>query len=150
MANERSPAMFSSADGLAAGSGDLLVLIARVLIGSLFLTSGWGKLMNVAGAVGYLTNLGVPAPGLMAWVVLGVELLIGVTLIVGLAVRYSALLTFVFLVVATALAHRYWTYPAAAQTAQFAHFTKNIAIMGGALLLLWTGAGRYSIDNKMR
>ncbi len=150
MANNASPTMFSAADNVAANSGDFVLLLARLSMGWLFLASGWMKITNVAGSVGYLTNLGAPSPGLMVWLVLGCELLIGITLILGIAVRYSAVLTFVFLVAATALAHRYWTYPAPQQGAQYSHFLKNIALMGGALLLFWTGGGRYSVDARLR
>jgi len=150
MANNASPTMFAAADNVAANSGDFVLLLARLTMGWLFLASGWMKITNVAGTVGYLTNLGVPSPSLMVWLVLGCELLIGITLILGIAVRYSAVLTFVFLVAATALAHRYWTYPAPQQGAQYSHFLKNIALMGGALLLFWTGGGRYSVDARLR
>jgi len=150
MANNASPTMFSAADNVATSSGDIFLLLARLSMGWLFLTSGWMKISNVAGTVGYLTNLGVPSPSLMVWLVLGCELLIGITLILGIAVRYSAVLTFVFLVCATVIAHRYWTYPAPQQANQYAHFLKNLALMGGALMLFWAGAGRYSVDARMR
>jgi uncharacterized membrane protein YphA (DoxX/SURF4 family) len=64
----------------------------------------------------------------------------------GIATRYAAIATFVWVLVATAIAHRYWTYPPPAQAAQYNNFLKNIAIMGGALCAFVTGAGRYSID----
>jgi putative oxidoreductase len=53
-------------------------------------------------------------------------------------------------VIATAIAHRYWTYPAPAQGAQYNNFLKNIAIMGGALAIFVAGAGRFSVDSKLR
>ena len=150
MANNASPAMFSATDNVATTSGDIVLLLARLSMGWLFLASGWMKITNVAGTVGYLTNLGVPSPSLMVYLVLGAELLIGITLILGIAVRYSAVLTVVFLVMATVIAHRYWTYPAAQQGNQYAHFLKNLALMGGALMLFWSGGGRYSLDARMR
>ena len=150
MANNASPTMFSAADNVAVRSGDIFPLLARLSMGWLFLASGWMKLANVAGAIGYLTSLGVPSPDLMVWLVLGCELLIGITLILGIAVRYSAALTFVFLLCATVIAHRYWTYAPAQQGNQYAHFLKNLALMGGALMLFWSGAGRYSLDARMR
>ena len=55
-----------------------------------------------------------------------------------------------FLIVATALAHRYWEYPAAAQMAQYLNFLKNLSILGGMMLLFVTGAGRFSIDGWLR
>ena len=44
------------------------------------------------------------------------ELLIGFTLILGIATRYAALVCALFLIVATALAHRYWEYPLSTPT----------------------------------
>jgi len=67
MANESSPAMFAATDRFASRSADLVLLIARVLLGWLFFTNGWMKLMNVAGGIAYLTNLHVPNPGFWIW-----------------------------------------------------------------------------------
>lgn len=121
-------------------------LIGRIMMGYLFLMAGWGKLTNVAGTIGYFTNLGVPNPGMMPYLVGGLEVAIGVALIVGLATRYAAIVTFLFALTATLIAHRYWTFPAAGQAAQFGQFTKNLAIMGGSLFVLILGAGRFSLD----
>jgi putative oxidoreductase len=150
MMNEPSPNMFAATDGLVARSSDGILLVVRVLIGWLFLTSGWAKLMNMSGAVSYLTNLHVPNPNFWVWPAMAGEILIGVTLILGIATRYASLFTFIYLIIATALAHRYWEYPAAQVGNQYAHFSKNLALMGGALALYLTGAGRFSLDNWMR
>lgn len=76
--------------------------------------------------------------------------MVGVTLVFGVAARYGALLGFIFVVVATAIAHRYWEFPPAQQLGQYINFMKNIAIMGGMLLLFFTGAGRFSVDGWLR
>jgi putative oxidoreductase len=148
MASENSSGIFSKTDAFAVGSADAIILIARVLLGWLFFKNGWDKLMNPAGFTNYLTALGVPAfftwPGLIG------ELVIGVGLILGLATRYVALFTAVYLVITIWCAHRYWTYPAAQQGAQFAHFLKNLALIGGSLAIFVTGPGRFSIDDKMK
>jgi len=105
--------------------------------------------LNIAGFEGYLTALKVPAPTIMAWIGALVEFLIGFTLILGIATRYAALVCALFLIVATALAHRYWEYPPAQMQAQYTNFLKNLAILGGALLLFLTGPGRFSIDRVL-
>ena len=144
-----SHATLSHADGAAASAADAALLVGRVLIGWLFLSAGWAKLMNIAGFVTYLTNLKVPNPAFWAWIAAPAEVLIGITLILGLATRYACLFTVLYLVIATALAHRYWEYPAAAQQNQYNHFVKNLAIMGGALFLFVTGGGRFSLDRML-
>jgi putative oxidoreductase len=59
------------------------------------------------------------------------------------------LLGILYVVVATALAHRYWEYPPAQLGNQYAHFLKNIAIIGGLLSVFVNGAGRFSIDRML-
>ena len=147
--SESSLPVLSYTDGIAASASDVLLLVGRVLLGWLFLTSAWGKFMNMGGYVTYLTNLKVPNPGFFSWIGAPVEFLIGMTLILGFATRYAALLCLLFLIVATALAHRYWEYPAAQVMAQYNNFLKNLAIFGGALLLFVSGPGRYSVDRAL-
>ena len=150
MTNQASPRMFAATDELATRSSDAILLVARILIGWLFLTNGWAKILNMQGFVGYLTNLRVPNPGFWAWPAMAAELLLGIALILGIATRYASLFAFVYVIITIVLAHRYWEYPAAQQIAQYNNFCKNLAIMGGALALYLTGAGRFSLDNWMR
>jgi putative oxidoreductase len=145
-----SPAMFAGADNIATSTGDACALIGRVLLGWIFLIGSWGKLTGIAGFAGYVTSLGMPAPGIMAWVGAIAEFLVGITLVFGVATRYGAVLGLIFVVIATAIAHRYWQYPAAQQLGQYINFMKNISIMGGMLLLFITGAGRFSVDGWLR
>jgi len=68
---ESSHPVLSHADSVAATTADAFLLIGRVLIGWLFLVSSagiGGKLWNHAGFVGYLKNLGVPAPEFWSWI----------------------------------------------------------------------------------
>jgi putative oxidoreductase len=142
--------MFAATDAYADRGADVLALIARLSIGWLFFVYGWMKLTGHEGAVRFLTGLHVPAPELMSWLAAVAELGIGVALILGVATRYASLFTFVYLIIATAIAHRYWEAPPAAVGAQHAQFYKNVAIMGGTLLLYVLGAGRFSLDAWLR
>jgi putative oxidoreductase len=137
----------SYTDGLAASSTDIILLIGRILLGWLFFEAGWDKVMNINGFVGYLTSLKVPNPSFWAWPAAISEVVIGVALILGIATRYAALFMLVYLIITIVLAHRYWEYPAAQQGNQFNHFLKNLAIMGGALVIFVTGPGRFSLDS---
>jgi len=145
-----SPPVFAGTDHFAIRTGDAFALVGRVLLGTLFIMSIWPKFGGMGGMTRYLTSLGVPAPELFAWVATAVELVIILTIILGVATRYGALLGLLFVIVATTLAHRYWEYPPAQQAAQFNNFAKNMAVIGGLLLLYVTGAGRFSIDGWLR
>jgi putative oxidoreductase len=144
--NRSSHSALSRADGLAATWSDFLLLAARILLGWIFLVSGWAKLGNIAGVTAYFTGLGVTPPAFWAWFGGFTELGLGLLLILGLATRYAALATFVWVLAATVIAHRYWTYPAAQQSGQYNNFLKNLCIMGGAFYAFVAGAGRYSVD----
>lgn len=146
-----SPSQFAACDSFAIRTGDTFALVGRIFLGWLFIASSWPpKVMNIGGFLGYLNFLKVPQAEFWAWVGAYVELVIGLAIIFGVATRYSALFGILFIIVATALAHRYWEYPAAQQVNQYAHFLKSFAIMGGLLLLYVTGAGRFSIDGWLR
>src|SRR6476660_5617277 len=118
-------------DNVATTWSDFLLLVGRVFLGWLFLASGYGKLFGIAGTTAYFTSLGMSPPGLWAWFAAIAEIVLGGALILGIATRYAALGSFIWVLVATAIAHRYWTYPAAQQAAQQINFLKTVAIMGG-------------------
>ena len=136
----------SHTDSIAASSSDFLLLVGRVLLGWLFLASGYGKFGSIAGTTAYFTSLSVSPPELWAWFAAFAEVILGAGLILGLATRYVALASFLWVLIATAIAHRYWTYPASEQAGQYNNWLKNIAIMGGTLYVFVTCAGRYSLD----
>ena len=145
-----SHSLLSWADGIATKNADFLILLGRILLAWVFVGVAYGTIINFAGSLSYFTSLKLPAPALFTWVALVLELVMSVGLILGIGTRYAAILIFVFVVVATAIAHRYWEYPAGPQQiGQYNNFLKNISIMGGALTIFVTGAGRFSLDRVL-
>ena len=142
--------MFSALDGVAASATDVWLLIGRVALAWVFVASGWGHIFNPAGLAAYLTNLKAPAPELLAWIGLIMEVVIGITLVFGVTTRYGAAVGITFLIVATALAHRYWEFSGPVVAAQYNNFLKNISILGGMLYVFVFGPGRFSLDAMMR
>lgn len=139
----------SLVDAFASKSADLLILIGRILLTWVFVGSAYGAIANFNGSVGYFRSLNVPAPELFTAATVALEVLMSAALIFGLGTRYVAILVFLFVLSATAIAHRYWDYPPGAQQiGQYNNFLKNISIMGGAILMFVTGAGRFSLDRK--
>jgi putative oxidoreductase len=145
-----SPKKFDGLDHFAILSGDAFALVGRILVGWIFIVFAYANLTNMAGLAAYLTALKVPAPMAVAWIATIAQALMGISLILGVATRYGALIGLVFVAIATLLAHRYWEFPAAQANIQFTHFMKNLSIFGGLLLLFVTGAGRFSIDGHLR
>ena len=134
----------ASATGL---GSDALLLLARLALAAVFALSGWGKVTNPEAFAGMLTNrFGLPGAYPLALLAAAVEFLGGIALILGLKVRWAALALVFFTGIATYLAHRYWTFPAEQVMNQYNHFMKNVAIIGGLLAVIATGAGRWSVD----
>src|SRR5437763_11864358 len=146
---ETSDAAPAFIDRVALQSSDLIALIGRLALGWIFLSSGYAKLTAIAGFTAALTKRGVPAPSFMAWLGAIVEFGGGILVIVGLGTRYAAVLMILFVIVATAISHRYWEYPVEQLAAQRGNFFKNLTILGGYLFLFLHGAGRLSVDGVM-
>jgi putative oxidoreductase len=149
MAPRSSHPLLSCTDGLAADWADFVQLVGRILLGQLFILIGWTKLTGYAFYVTYFTALKVPYADIWPWPIGILELVIGVSLLVGFATRYAALASLVFVVIATALAHRYWEYPEAQQFGQYNNFVKNLAVMAGSLYIFLMGGGRFAIDASL-
>jgi len=123
---------------------DVLLLIGRVLIALLFLMTVW-----VGGpSVAYLTGLGFLAPVLASPIAHAIEWIIVISFVLGIATRYVAVLGVVYVIIATAAAHRYWQVPPQQFVMQYTNFSKNLAVLGALLYIYVTGAGSYSIDDK--
>jgi putative oxidoreductase len=76
------------------------LLIARLTVGVLFVSTGWGKVHNIEKIIGYFGELHIPAPAFNAVLASWTELLCGSLLVVGLASRLAAIPLMVTMVVA--------------------------------------------------
>ncbi len=123
---------------------DALLLLARILLSALFVISGTGKLFDFAGTTSYLEYVHVPMSSVAAVVAIAVELLGGLALLLGIRVRVVAVLMIVFVAAAAVIGHPFWSMEAADRAIAQTQFLKNLSIIGGLLLLLISGAGRYA------
>lgn len=82
-----------------------LLLLLRVVFGYGMLRAGWGKLDNLEQTAAAFAGLGIPAPGLNAMVVAGLEFGGGILLLLGLLTRTTAGVLISVMVVALATAH---------------------------------------------
>ena len=127
-----------------------LTLIGRMLLALLFVPAGFGKIGGFAGTVGYIASKGVPLPELAAAAAIGVELGLGLLLLVGWQTRWAALGIAIFTVVITFIFHNFWALPAEQVIQQQQAFFKNIAVVGGLLTVAAWGAGAWSLDGNER
>ena len=127
---------------------DALVLVARLLLTILFVTSGWSKLTDFQGTVGYLASLHAPLPLVAAAVAVVMEFFVSLALIAGVCVRPLALLMALFVVGTALIGHPFWSMEGAERAMNMTQFYKNLSIAGGLLLLVVTGAGRFAVARR--
>ena len=130
-----------------AGSLRYVVPLGRALFAAIFITAFPGHLsqayVDYAVQQGVpLASLAVPAAGVLA-------LAGGLSVLLGYRTRIGVWLLVLFLVGVTPMMHNFWAVkdPMMAQL-QLAMFMKNLAMLGGALLIAYFGAGPLSLDAR--
>ena len=124
------------------------VLVGRILLGLIFVLSGFAKISGFDGTAGYIASKGLPLPQLLAALTIVVELGGGLALMAGLYTRQAVLALAGFTLLAAVIFHNFWAVPQAEQMVQQINFMKNLAIAGGMLVLAAFGPGRLSVDAR--
>ena len=127
----------------ATANASLLPLVGRLLIATIFLVSGYGKLMAPSGTIGYIASVGLPLPQFAYAGALIAELGGGLLLVLGYRTRLVAAALAVFSVVSALLFHN-----ALGDQNQLFHFLKNLAMAGGLLQFITYGAGSINLDSR--
>jgi putative oxidoreductase len=134
----------------------------RVLLGIGFIVHGFPKLFVPEGNVQFaamLQQLGIPAPGLMAWVVGIVEFFGGLALIIGLATWLVSALLIVDMLVAMFTVHLgagflfmqvAGTTPEGAPVLGMPGVEVNLIYLAGLLALFVGGPGPLSVDERLQ
>jgi putative oxidoreductase len=120
-------------------------LVGRILLVLIFLQSGIGKIGNFGGTAQYMAKFGMSN---ITFFLLGAtffELVGSLTVILGYFTRFGALLLIIFLIPTTLIFHTNF-----ADRIQMIMFMKNVSMFGGLLIVLASGAGRFSLDYVFR
>jgi putative oxidoreductase len=123
---------------------DLLALAGRILLATLFVLSGFGKIMGYPGTAAYMRGHGLPWVEVLLPLTIAMELGGGLGIVLGFLTRPIALLFFVFLIPVTLVFHT------AGDQANTIQLLKNISIMGAMLQLAAFGPGALALDKLRR
>lgn len=126
-----------------------LTVIGRIMFSAIFLVSGVTNFVRYRDTVEYAAANGVPMPELLVPLT-GLMILVGgLSILLGLYARFGACLLVLFLVPTTLIMHRFWGLTDSnLATAQMAHFMKNTALTGAALLFALVGSGPGSLGKE--
>jgi putative oxidoreductase len=135
---------------------DSAQLLARILMSIVFIIFGYLQFTNIAGYAANPSVLkavaltgGILSPTVLAYLVAAIDLFGGILILIGFQTRWAALVLIIFCICTLFIAHNFWTMAGPARAANMGNFYKNIALIGGLLLLMNTGPGSYSVDAKM-
>lgn len=123
-----------------------LALLGRIIIGALFLISGLMMVKYWASMVQVVASTKLPYPAFFLGGAIILEVLGGVSVILGYRTRLGAWLLIIFLAAATYLFHSFWKVDASHADAVREEFVRNIVYLGALFLLAAFGPGGYSID----
>ena len=121
------------------------MLIGRILLVLIFLKSGIGKIENFQGTAQYMASHGMPYANFFLIGAIFIELIGSITILLGYFTRFGALILVIFLIPTTLIFHNIFVDPK-----MMVHFMKNVSMFGGCLILLASGAGRFSLDSLLR
>lgn len=122
-------------------------LVGRILFGSIFVAAAPGHFTE--STIAYAASAGLPLANILVPISGVIALIGGLSVIAGYRAKIGAGLLILFLVPVTVMMHAFWnaTDPQVHQM-QMAMFMKNVAMIGGALLIAYFGAGPMSIDAR--
>ncbi|OKH25643.1 DoxX family protein [Hydrococcus rivularis NIES-593] len=119
-------------------------LIARTFLAIIFVHSGFGKaFFDFASTQQQMAEAGIPIPFVVLIFTIAFQIVGGISLILGYKAKIGAILLIIFLVPATLVFHN----PIADPT-QTIDFMKNLAILGGLLMVVSFGSGPLSLDGR--
>jgi putative oxidoreductase len=123
-------------------------LVGRSLLALIFIVSGFGKITGFAGTAAYMTSKGLPFAEVLLVGAIAVEFLGGVLLVAGYKARWAAAAIFLFIIPTTIVFHNPMGLSGQEAQTQMINVMKNLAIMGGMLMLMAFGPGAWSADRR--
>jgi putative oxidoreductase len=132
---------------MSSSSNSLVPLFGRILLSGVFIMGGIGKITGFSFEESMVAAKHLPMPAVALGIALAIELVGGLAILTGLFTRWTAWIVVLYMIPTTFLFHNFWAVQGADRIDTLIHFEKNLAIMGGLLLLAAFGPGAYSIDS---
>ena len=121
----------------------IVEFLGRVLLSTLFLVEGFGKISMKEDVIMYMEDYGVPEILFVPATVL--EILFPLLLIVGYKTKWSASIMALFTFTVAIIFHTDFS-----EEMQMIFFLKDIAIAGGFMLIVAYGPGKISLDHYFK
>ena len=119
---------------------NIALLLLRLGVAAVFIYHGWGKITGIEGVQQFFGNVGIPLPGIMAWVVGITEFVGGLMVLTGFKIKIPSILLAIIMVVAILTVKMGQGFEAARVDLLLLMMTISLALMG---------SGSYSLDSML-
>lgn len=128
---------------------DYMLVAARVLLGMIFVMAGFYKLFNWSDVAFYMSAHKVPVVPLALLISLLLELVCGLSVVLGYRAEMGAAVLGFYLLPVTLIFHHFWALDGMEAQAELINCMKNLSIMGGLLLIAGHGAGPLTLEERL-
>lgn len=111
-------------------------LLGRIIFGGFFLYNGINHFRQRGVMTQYTESKGVPNPGLAVTGSGAAMALGGASIILGVQPKLGTAAIAAFLAGASPIMHAFWNADEASKQSDLIHFSKNMALLGAALVLM--------------
>jgi putative oxidoreductase len=118
------------------------LLVGRIALVLVYFIGGLTWLINMSPPIGYIASKGFPAAALLGWLALIFKLGGATLVLLGYQTRVGALMLIAFTLVTAFGFHPFWV------EGEYGTFMKELAMIGGLLVLASTGPGAISLDAR--
>lgn len=124
---------------------DVVLLVARVAVGVVFLAHGWQKFFQwgIAGTMHSFAHMGIPVPGVSAWLAALIETFGGLALVAGVALPVAGMLLALDMLGALFLYHASHGFFSTSGGYEY------VLVLAVAALVLGFNGGAYALDRTL-
>ncbi|WP_236978339.1 DoxX family protein [Membranihabitans maritimus] len=125
---------------------DIIDLLGRIFLSAMFLYEAYDSIYYFERTKETMTDYGINWNQDMLLICAIILLLVGgIMLLIGYRVTIAAIFLLIYYLPLTFIIHSWWNEPIEMQRKDAIDFMQNMAIIGGLMLLMGRGSGRYSI-----
>ncbi len=126
---------------------DFILLVARLCFGIAFLWSAVDKIINWRGATSYMEMKQIPKISLVLPLSIAIQMIGGISILLGFYAKIGALLLILYTIGTGLKMHDFWTMSGDARATEKTLLLKDVAILGGLLVILALGVGTFAMTS---
>ncbi|HKT98812.1 MAG TPA: DoxX family protein [Paraburkholderia sp.] len=124
---------------------DYALLAGRLFIALMFVLSGLNKLLFFSHGIEEVRAKNLPFPRLALAGTIAVQLVCGVAIMAGYQTAIASLLLAIFTLATALVFYDFWNQQGTQRTLILTGFLEHISIIGGFVILIASGPGRFAI-----